>query len=238
MKTSSKSASSSTRKPSQSPTSQLSPLNFLADLLTFSRIALSLALIVMALTDAPIHAGFLVFMIGEITDALDGTAATRWPFPKHKAPKYRRYAVKYDMFADGLLAFATMLFFTLRVNSTAGLIIFIAYPLTATILEFIVYGKFMGHPDDCTKSSLMRRNFRLARTIVLTRRNVYLAIMFTVAVWLLYASEWPLAVKNTILAIGLAGSLYFWFFLAQRRHHISRDAVDLEQKLSQDSSRH
>ena len=205
---------------------------YIADLLTFSRITLSLALIVMALIGAPIHAGFLVFMLGEITDALDGTAATRWPFPKHKTPRYRKYAVKYDMFADGLLAFATILFFTLRVNHIAGMIIFVIYPLIATILEFIIYGKFMGHPDDCTKTSLMCRNFKLAKTLVLTRRNVYLAIMFSISIWMLYASEWPLAVKNTILAIGLAGSLFFWIFLAERRHHISRDAVDLERKLS------
>lgn len=222
----------SATKSSKRPPAKLSPLNFLADFLTFSRIGLSLALIIMAFTGAPIHAAFLVFMIGEITDALDGTCATRWPFPKGKAPGYRKYAVKYDMFADGLLAFATMLFFTLRVNLVAGLIIFIAYPVVATILEFIVYGKFMGHPDDCTKGSLMRRNFKLARVLVLTRRNVYLAIMFAVAVWLLYASEWPLAVKNTILGVGIIGSIFFWFFLGQRRHHISRDAVDLEQKLS------
>ena len=216
---------------SKSP-AKLSPLNFLADFLTFSRIGLSLALIIMAFTGAPIHAAFLVFMVGEVTDALDGTCATRWPFPKGKAPSYRKYAVKYDMFADGLLAFATMLFFTLRVNLVAGLIIFIAYPIVATILEFIVYGKFLGHPDDCTKGSLMRRNFKLAKIIVLTRRNVYLAIMFSVAVWLLYASEWPLTVKNVIMGVGLIGSLFFWFFLSQRRHNISRDAVDIEKKLT------
>ena len=207
-------------------------MRYLADILTFSRIGLGVALLIMAFTDAPIHAAFIVYMIGEITDALDGTCATKFPFPKNKTPKYRKYAAKYDMFADGLIAFAMVLFFTLRVNQIAGIIMFATYPLIATIFEFIIYGKFMGHPDDCTKNSLMHKNFKLAKAIVLTRRNVYLALLFTVAVWTLYASEWSLITKNVIMAIGLAGSLFFWIFLSQRRHNISRDAVDIEKNLA------
>ena len=207
-------------------------MRYLADILTFSRIILATVLTVMSFSGAPLHAAFIVYMIGEITDALDGTCATRWPFPKDKTPKYRKYAAKYDMFADGFIALAMVLFFSLRVNLIAGLCMLIPYLIIGLILEFVVYGKFMGHPDDCTKNCLMRRNFKLAKRIVLIRRNVYLAILFTMAVWTLYASEWPLLVKNIIMGIGLAGSLFFWIFLSQRRHNISRDAVDIEKKLS------
>ena len=206
-------------------------MRYLADILTFSRIILATALTVMSFTGAPLHAAFIVYMVGEITDALDGTCASRWPFPKDKTPKYRKYAAKYDMFADGFIALAMVLFFSLRVNLIAGLCLLIPYLIIGTTLEFIVYGKFMGHPDDCTKNCLMRRNFKLAKKIVLTRRNVYLAILFTMAVWTLYASEWTLLTKNIIMGIGLGGSLFFWIFLSQRRHNISRDAVDIEKKL-------
>lgn len=207
-------------------------MRYLADILTFSRMGLSVALFVMIFTNAPIHAAFIVYMIGEITDALDGTCATHFPFPKNKIPRYRKYAAKYDMLADGMLAFAVVLFFTLRVSLITGIILFATYPLISTILEFIVYGKFLGHPDDCTKTSLMHRNFKLAKTIVLARRNVYLAIMFMIAVWMLYASEWSLLTKNIIMSIGIAGSLFFWIFLSTRRHNISRDAIDIEKELS------
>lgn len=206
-------------------------MRYLADILTFSRIILATALTAMSFLDAPLHAAFIVYMVGEITDALDGTCASRWPFPKDKIPKYRKYAAKYDMFADGFIALAMVLFFSLRVNLIAGLCLLIPYLIIGTTLEFIVYGKFMGHPDDCTKNCLMRRNFKLAKKIILTRRNVYLAILFTMAVWTLYASEWSLLTKNIIMGIGLAGSLFFWIFLSQRRHNISRDAVDIEKKL-------
>lgn len=207
-------------------------MRYLADILTFSRIILASVLFLMSFYQAPLHAAFIVYMVGEITDALDGTCATKWSFPKSKTPWYRKYAAKYDMFADGFIALAMVLFFSLRVNLTAGLLMLIPYLIIGLIIEFVVYGKFLGHPDDCTKNCLMRRNFKLAKKIILTRRNVYLAILFTMAVWTLYASEWSMLTKNILMGIGLAGSLFFWIFLSQRRHNISRDAVDIEKKLS------
>lgn len=207
-------------------------MRYLADILTFSRIILATALLAMSFFDAPLHAAFIVYMVGEITDALDGTCATRWPFPKNKVPWYRKYASKYDMFADGFIALSMVLFFSLRVSLVAGLCFFIPYLIIGLIIEFVVYGKFLGHPDDCTKNCLMRRDFKLAKKMILVRRNVYLAILFTMAVWTLYASEWTLLTKNIIMGIGLAGSMFFWIFLSQRRHNISRDAVDIEKKLS------
>ncbi len=208
-------------------------MRYLADILTFSRIILAIVLFYLAFTRVEIGVALIIFLFAEITDALDGTCATKWPFPKNKAPWYRKYAAKYDMLADGLTALAMVLFFSIRVNMVAGLLMLIPYLVIALIVEFVVYGKFLGHPDDCTKNCLMRRNFKLAKKIILTRRNIYLAILFTMAVWSLYASEWPLIVKNIIMGIGLAGSLFFWIFLSQRRHNISRDAVDIEKKLSQ-----
>ncbi len=212
-------------------------MRYLADILTFSRFGLAAALLIMCFTDAPLYVAFIVFMIGEITDALDGTCASHFPFPKNKIPRYRKYAARYDMLADGLLAFSVVLFFTLRVSLVTGIILFATYPLIATILEFIIYGKFLGHPDNCTKTSLMYRNFKLAKTIVLARRNVYLAIMFMIAVWILYASEWPLLTKNIIMGIGIAGSLFFWIVLSTRRHNISRDAIDIEKELSKNKAK-
>ena len=210
-------------------------MRYLADILTFTRIILATVLTFMSFYLAPLYAAFIVYMLGEITDALDGTCATKWPFPKNKTPKYRKYAAKYDMFADGFLALSMVLFFSLRVNLVAGLCMLLPYLIFGLIVEFTVYGKFMGHPDDCTKNCLMRRNFKLAKKIILIRRNIYLAILFTMAVWTLYASEWSLVTKNIIMGIGLFGSLFFWIFLSQRRHNISRDAVDIEKKLSKKS---
>lgn len=205
---------------------------YLADLLTLTRFILCIILIVLASTGGSLGAGFLIFVLAELTDAFDGTCAERWPFPKNKTPKYRKYAAKYDMWTDALLLVSMMLFFLLRVNFLAGIIIALTVAVLATVVEFIVYGKLFGHPDDATKNSLTHKNFPLAKKIILIRRNFYLLAIATIAVWTLYASEWDLIVKIIITIFALGVAIFLWFFLAQRRHNISRDAVDIEKKLS------
>ena len=213
-------------------------MRYLADILTFSRFILATILIILAIfvRDADIGAGLLLFVAAELTDAFDGTCATRWPFPKGKAPWYRKYAAKYDMFADALTALAVILFFILHVNLVAGLVIVFSYGIFALIIEAIVYGRLFGHPDDASPSSLARRNFPLAKKIILARRAIYLTLIATITLWLLYATAWSLALKITLTAVAFGISVFLWFFLAQRRHHISRDATDIESKLSREQS--
>ena len=205
---------------------------YLADVLTFTRFILAIVLLVMSFTGGNLGAGFLVFILGELTDAFDGTCATRWPFPKNKAPKYRKYAAKYDMLTDTLLAVSMALFFIFRVNWIAGLIIGVGYGTLALVIDLVVYGKIMGHPDDFKPHSLSAHNFPLAKKIILSRRMLYIALIALVAAWTFYASDWENVVKITITIIAVAVSVFLWFFLAQRRHNISRDAVDVEKKLS------
>lgn len=205
---------------------------YLADLLTLIRFILTIVLFVMTFAGGSLAAAFSIFILGELTDAFDGTLATKYPFPKNHTPKYRKYAAKYDMITDTLLAVAMLLFFIVRVNTLAGIIIGACYIVFALIVEFVVYGKLFGHPDDAKPGSLAIKNFPLAKKIILARRNLYLALMFMFSAWTLYASEWPLAAKIIITVIACATSLFLWFFLSQRRHNISRDAVDIERKLS------
>lgn len=209
-------------------------MRYLADILTFTRLILAFILIFLATAvESPnIGAGFLIFVIAELTDAFDGTLATKFPFPKNKTPKYRKYAAKYDMIADALTALAAALFFTLKVNFVAGLIILLCYGIASLIVDLVVYGRILGHPDNCTKNSLTKRNFPLARRIVLARRFIYLSLIATVSVWMLYASNWPLVAKIAISIIALFVSVFLWFFLSQRRRNISRDAVNIEKKLA------
>ena len=206
-------------------------MRYLADLLTVARLTLCIVLLVLAFIGAEPEVAFIIFIIGELTDAFDGAAATKWPFPKNQTPKYRKYAAKYDMFIDIFLGLSMIFYFILRVNLVAGLIICFGFTSLAAIVDLIVYGKILGHPDDCKAHSLIKRNFPLAKKIILARRMLYLSLIALVAAWTFYASGWSLIVKIVITVISIIISLFLWLFLAQRRKNISRDAVDAEQQL-------
>lgn len=207
-------------------------MRYLADILTLSRFILSIVLLILAFTGGTPEAAFVIFLTAEFTDAFDGTCARKWPFPKNKIPKYRKYAAIYDMVSDVLLAAAQVLFVALQINWIAGLIVIIYYTIICGTIELIVYGKLFGHPDNCTKNSLAKRNFPLAKKIILTRRYLYTICLGIINAFILFATNWPDPVKYGLFVFGCSIFVFIWFFLRQRRKHISRDAVEIEKQLS------
>lgn len=207
-------------------------MKYLADLLTLARLILSIILITMAFVGGAPEAAFIIFLVAELTDAFDGTCARKWPFPKDKTPKYRKYAAKFDMIADVLLTGGQVLFLTLQVNQIAGIIIMVYYFISSVGGDLLVYGKILGHPDDCTPGSLARRNFPLAKKIILTRRYIFALCLGVVSLFILFATNWSDLVKYSLVGFGCLIFVFAWFFLRQRRHNISRDAVDIEAKLT------
>ena len=207
-------------------------MRYLADLLTSARLVLGIVLLILAFVGSPAENAFIIFLVAEFTDAFDGTCARKWPFPKNKTPKYRKYAAQFDMVSDVLLAAAQVLFLTLQVNLVAGLFIIAYYILVCPVVELIVYGKFFGHPDNCTPNSLTKRNFPLAKKIVLTRRYLYTICLGIANAFILFATNWPDPVKYGLFIFGCSIFVFVWFFLRQRRENISRDAVDIEKELT------
>lgn len=212
-------------------------MRYLADLLTLSRFILALAIIYgCVMHSGSAEAVFIMFFVAVLTDAFDGTCAKKWPFPKNKTPKYRKYAALYDMLSDVILAAAQVLFVTVRINWIVGLIFIIYYVVVCGTIDFIVYGKLFGHPDNCTEHSLMKRNFPLAKKIILTRRYGYALSLGILNTIILFATNWPDPVKYVGFAAGCLTFVFVWFFLRQRRHNISRDAVDIEKQLSKQAN--
>ena len=213
-------------------------MKYLADLLTLSRFILALVIFYCCFTNSgSAEAVFLMFFAAVLTDAFDGTCAKKWPFPKNKTPKYRKYAALYDMVSDVLLAAAQVLFVTLRINWIVGLIAIIYYVVICGSIELIVYGKFFGHPDNCTANSLTKKNFPLAKKIVLARRYGYTICLGILNAVTLFATNWSTPIKYIGFTAGCLTFVFTWFFLRQRRKNISRDAVDIEKELTAKSKK-
>ena len=207
-------------------------MRYLADILTFTRLVLSVVLIVLSFIGRPAENAFIIFLVAEFTDTFDGTCARKWPFPKDKTPRYRKYAAQFDIISDVLLAAGQVLFCALQVNWVVGVIVIIYYTLICGALELILYGKLFGHPDNCTKNSLTRRNFPLAKKVVLARRYLYTICLGVVNAFILFATNWPEPVKYGLFVFGCSIFVFVWFFLRQRRKNVSRDAVEIENELA------
>lgn len=212
-------------------------MKYLADLLTLSRFILSIILLILTFVGSPAENAFIIFLVAELTDTFDGTCARKWPFPKNQTPKYRKYAAQFDMVSDVLLAAAQVLFLTLQVNFIAGIVIIIFYTMICGAIELIIYGKFLGHPDNCTPNSLASKNFPLAKKIILARRYLYTICLGVTNAFILFATNWPNPVKYGLFIFGCSIFVFIWFFLRQRRKNISRDAVKIEKELSQKAKR-
>jgi hypothetical protein len=208
-------------------------MRFLADILTLTRFILSIILIILSFMGCPAEVAFTIFLIAEFTDTFDGTCARKWPFPKDETPKYRKYAAQFDIVSDVLLAAGQVLFCTLRVNAVVGIVVIVYYILICGVLEIILYGKLFGHPDNCAENSLTKRNFPLAKKIVLTRRYLYTICLGVVNAFILFATSWPMPVKYGLFIFGCSIFVFVWFFLRQRRKNISRDAVEIENRLAE-----
>lgn len=212
-------------------------MRYLADLLTLTRFVLAVMLIWWAFIGGSAEGAFIIFLTAELTDVFDGTCARKWPFPKGKVPAYRKYAASYDMVSDVLLAAAQILFVTLQINWVVGLIIILYYVVVCGAIELVVYGKFFGHPDNCTKNSLAQKNFPLAKKIILARRYSYTFCLGLANAIILFATNWSMVAKIILFIFGCSIFVFTWFFLRQRRENISRNAVELEKELSSTSKK-
>ena len=84
----------------------------IADILTASRFIFAMVIIAFTLFAASPAKVLAVFIIGEITDAVDGPAATKWPYPEklEKSLWWRVNKVAFDIAADMTLGIATLIY--------------------------------------------------------------------------------------------------------------------------------
>ena len=197
---------------------------YLADILTLTRFLLTFYLVFLIATGGSVGLALIIFGLAELTDAFDGTCSRKWPFPKNKTPKYRKYAEKYDMIADVLLIVVIMAFVIFRVNMWFGLTILAVLGVSCCVIELIAYGKFFGHPNDCRPGSLYAKNPKKAEKLLLWRRKwLYIPSLAVLVIAMIVASEWDWPIKIAIFAVALVIGIFLWSFLKVRRKKVARD---------------
>lgn len=114
----------------------------ICDLLTLSRLVAGGVMIYFVTIQAPLWLAFLVFILGEVTDALDGYFHNKYPYPEHDG-KFRFWREPpfpkiFDTGSDLLLGTAYVLFLYLYVNAEWVSRIFIACMVVGCLVSFAV----------------------------------------------------------------------------------------------------
>ena len=199
----------------------------IADILTFARFFCVGGLFVAI--DA--RMAFLIFAIGELTDAFDGIAARRWPYPNDgKRRWWREYADAYDKVADIALALAALWFITRHVNFVIGLAILLVGAAIAIPIEYFLWYMTKGPSKYAFKGGMgdfywkeicaaEKVNTVLAERVALKRRYLYILGLAVGLLILLWApvNEWSILAKALITIGGVLIGVSLWITKRDRR---------------------
>jgi hypothetical protein len=144
-------------------------LYWIADVLTLARFVCCVRLLIGALTGNMSHQGaFIVFVIGELTDAFDGMCARRWPYPNDgKLRWWRTHAEAIDQVADMSLGIIIMLYVTIRISPPIGGGMLIGTLAVGIPAQIYILGLWLLKPV-------------LAERLTMIRRWIYLGLLATV----------------------------------------------------------
>ena len=155
---------------------------YIADILTASRFLF--AGIITAMTTVAAHPAWvlLVFAIGELTDAADGPAASRWPYPDDLEQRlwWRVNKIAFDIAADMTLGIATLAYCA-RHTYPFGRTLFIGSLAVGTVSQLCVL--YLLPPADQSK---------ITKWVILLRRSLlYIPAITAVVILLLLKATVP-----------------------------------------------
>jgi len=171
----------------------------IADILTASRFFFTAIILVMTFTAAPAAWVLVVFAIGELTDAADGPAAIRWPYPDEleQSLLWRRQKVVFDIAADMALGISALIYVALH-TYPFGMTLLVGALSIGTVTQLLVV--FVLPSPDKSK---------FTKWLVLLRRAfLYIPAVISVAVMLLLKATVP--GELTVEALSRSIALRVW----------------------------
>lgn len=159
---------------------------WVADILTLFRGLAAVAIAGCAFLDAwSVEAVLVVFVLGELSDGLDGWWARTFIHPRAVRDLwFRRHAPMLDKITDILLAVATLLYVIMRVDRAYGLSILALGLVIAVPIELL-----KGRIEDCYGEGARK-------LIILLRRGLYVVAIFLTANWMFAQTWWFKAIPT------------------------------------------
>lgn len=119
----------------------------IADLLTLSRVFFAAAIVLFTFNGVSVGWAFLMFCIGELTDALDGPFHRRYPYPdfpkKYRFWREGNFPKIFDTGTDIALGLSFLLYVYLRVNGVLAVVV----SLPCIGIGFFVTAMIRRHPE-------------------------------------------------------------------------------------------
>ena len=203
----------------------------IADVLTLSRIVIFSSLLIF-FTFVGVSSGWalFVFVIGELTDALDGIVARAWPYPKDGKRRWWRENERYQLFdkvADIILLVSFLFYIVFYLHWWVVAWISVAFGVVAIIVEIWRHFRIKSHgPRD-----------KVLTKVVLMRRWAYVIGMFLLCLMVLW---WPSTLGELLLlpfaytmtkaTLTIAGVIVAVAFIVVKKDRRSEDVTPLCKK--------
>ena len=177
-------------------------MHFIADILTTIRLILIFVLAHFVNVGAPFPFALGVFVIGEITDALDGFFAKKFPYPENNKFFWRvgKFPKIYDTGTDLILAITYAAYFYKYIDETFTLVVI---PVSFVLGVFVEYLIRTPEFKESPKATLR---------IIDVRRLLYGIALFVVFARSILALEVSIDLKYTLeVLLGVVGVLVLIF---------------------------
>jgi len=183
----------------------------IADILTASRFFFAALIIAMTIMGSRPGGVLLIFAIGEMTDAVDGPAAARWPYPDELEASlwWRVNVVAFDIAADMVLGTAALIYTAVHTYSF-GMVLMVGALSIGTVTQLLIV--YVLPPSE---KSLF------TKYLILTRRAfLYVPTIAAVVIMLLLKAtvpgelSWAAAFSSTAFKAWLGFGLSLWAVLS------------------------
>jgi len=179
---------------------------YIADMLTWGRlIVLSGLMVVAAFLPWPLWVGLVIYVVGVLSDGVDGSFAKRYKYPNDGKQRWwrgKKFVAILDEMADGVFGVCSLVFFIMRVNWVVGWW-FLGIGLSFGIVgQIVLYAKLLDWWPGLRDLLVMLRRFLYVAALVVVLMLLTLATFPKWWMWLIVLGVY-VAIGLLLLKLGM-----------------------------------